>query len=82
MQEKSKFSKRTFNQANKQSEQKYNKTYKIYPDSYKSKIKNIIKTEENKNDEQYHKEELENEKKRYLTNEKRVKSFFLFSKFS
>lgn len=59
--------------ANKETEQKKIKTYKVFPDSYKLKIKNILRTEENEVvNQELENEEMENYRKRYLKNEQKV----------
>lgn len=66
-------SKRVFrDKANKESQPKELKKFKVFPESYKLKIKKILRTEENNKNEEEDLEEKENLKRITFLQEQRV----------
>lgn len=58
--------------ANSETTQKDIKTYKVFPDSYKLKIKNVLRTEEYQKTADEENMERENSRRRYLQQNQRV----------
>jgi hypothetical protein len=72
-----KIHKRVFrDKANRESQQKEIKTYKVFPESYNLQIKSVIRTEGNQKIPEEEKKEMENSRKRYLLQEQRVSFCF------